>query len=144
MLGLCFAGGKSLSEWMVIEGWALAYTRFSPEYVAQEKAAREAQRGVWSGAFIAPWDWRHRDKQTVVLGALSVPITAQAELLDPASSEGAPSPDCTIKGNINRDGDRVYHVPGQGSYGSINMSKPGKRWFCSEEEAQASGWRKAR
>ena len=73
---------------MVREGYALAFVKYSTVYVDDEIAAREAQRGLWSGAFIAPWDWRHRDKGTVVLVALSVPITAQAQLLEPVSAVG--------------------------------------------------------
>lgn len=144
MLALCSAAGENLNEWMVTEGFALAYTRFSQQYVAQERTAREAKRGMWRGAFIAPWEWRHRDRETVILGAYSVPITAQSMLLAPASSEGAPSPECTIKGNVNRKGEHIYHMPGQHSYGVINMVGSGKRWFCSEDEAQAAGWRRAR
>ena len=125
------------------EGWALAFVRYSKTYVADEAAAREARRGIWSGAFIAPWDWRHRNPKTVVLGAVAVPITAQAELLAPASAIQAPSPDCIIKGNINRKGERIYFQPGQLEYARVNMTKPGTPWFCSEEEAQAAGWRPA-
>ncbi len=97
VLGLCSVEDENLNQWMVTEGWALAYTRFSQEYDAQERAAREAQRGMWSGAFIAPWDWRHRDRQTVILGAYSVPVMAQSTLLAPASSEEAPSLECTTR-----------------------------------------------
>jgi len=52
---------------------------------------------------------------------------------------------CNIKGNINSKGDRIYHSPGSGSYGAtkINESK-GERWFCSEAEAKAAGWRAPR
>jgi hypothetical protein len=46
----------------------------------------------------------------VILGALVVPINAQALLLGPSATEGAPSPDCTIKGNLNRNGERIYHL----------------------------------
>jgi hypothetical protein len=77
------------------------------------------------------WDWRHRDKGTTILGPLSVPITAQKQLLEPFSAEGAPSHDCIIKGNVNREGERIYHMPGGNSYAKINMDVPGKRWFCS-------------
>jgi hypothetical protein len=94
--------------------------------------------------FFAPWDWRHRDRDTVILGALSVPVTAQAELLAPASSATAPSPECTIKGNVNRKGERIYHMPGQIAYARVNMQDPQKRWFCSEDEARAAGWRPAK
>ena len=110
----------------------------------EEKIAREEQKGLWAGAFIAPWDWRHRGKHTIISGSVSVPITAQAQLLAPASSLTAPSPECIIKGNTNRKGERIYHVPGQIAYSKINMANPGKRWFCSEEEAQAAGWRPAK
>jgi hypothetical protein len=42
-------------------------------YVADEDYAREHQVGLWTGAFIAPWDWRHRGTQTIILGAYRVP-----------------------------------------------------------------------
>jgi hypothetical protein len=78
-----------------------------------------------------------------VLGSLSVPVTAQALLLAPASASGAPSPECIIKGNVNRKGERIYHRPGSASYAQVNMNAAGKRWFCTEDEAQAAGWRPA-
>ena len=48
------------------------------------------------------------------------------------------------KGNINRKGERIYHTPGQQAY-SVTRINPtaGERWFCSEAEASAAGWRKA-
>ena len=52
---------------MVREGWALAYVQYSREYVTDEAAARDQRKGVWAGAFIAPWDWRHRDMRTAIL-----------------------------------------------------------------------------
>ena len=83
-------------------GWALSYTRFSHDYDADEKAAREAKAGMWQGAFIAPWDWRVRNKKTAILGAAKPPENAHAILLASASGSVAPSPDCTIKGNVNQ------------------------------------------
>ncbi len=142
-LAVCNVAGEGLNAWMVREGWALAFVRYSKAYVPDEETAREARRGLWNGAFIAPWDWRHRNRQTVVLGAISVPITAQAELLAPVSAAEAPSPSCVIKGNVNRKGERIYFRPGQLDYARVNMEKPGKRWFCTEDEAKAAGWRPA-
>ncbi|KAA1174630.1 hypothetical protein FP026_29725 [Rhizobium tropici] len=58
------------------------------------------------------------------------------ELYDPA---------CTIKGNISYNGGKkIYHMPGQEYYVEtvITYSK-GERWFCSEADARAAGWRKA-
>jgi hypothetical protein len=54
--------------------------------------------------------------------------------------------DCVIKGNINRyGGERIYHMPGDTYYGLtiVNLAA-GERWFCSEAEARAAGWRRAR
>lgn len=64
-------------------------------------------------SFIAPWDWQHRTKTTIILGAASVPVDAQKILFDGVSSSEAPSPECVIKGNVNRKGERIYHLPGQ-------------------------------
>jgi nuclease-like protein len=143
VLAVCSVAGEDLNAWMVSQGLALAYIQFSKAYVAEEASAREAQRGMWSGAFVAPWEWRNRNERTVIRGALAVPTNAKEILLAPASSAGAPSPQCIIKGNANSKGERIYHMPGQTNYGSINMAKPGKRWFCTEDDAQAAGWRKA-
>lgn len=52
---------------------------------------------------------------------------------------------CDIKGNISRTGARIYHVPGDRYYESTRISPPrGERWFCTEAEARAAGWRRAR
>lgn len=64
----------------------------------------------------------------------------------------APSPSkligvgCNIKGNISIDtGERIYHVPGQAGYSATRISlQYGERWFCSEAEARAAGWRRSR
>ena len=58
----------------------------------------------------------------------------------------APAPaGCVIKGNIADDGEKIYHVPGQEHYDETVIS-PGKgeRMFCTEDEAVAAGWRKAK
>jgi hypothetical protein len=81
---------------------------------------------------------------TVILGPLSVPTHTQKLLLQPASAAEAQSADCTIKGNLNRKGERIYHLPGSLDYAKIKMAAPGKRWFCTEEEAEAAGWRPAK
>jgi hypothetical protein len=49
----------------------------------------------------------------------------------------------SIKENVNRKGERIYHIPGQRDYASINPIFHEKRWFCSTEEAEAAGWRRA-
>jgi hypothetical protein len=129
---------------MVQQGWALAYVKYSSAHRQVEEDARTNQRGLWRGAFIAPWDWRHRSKQTVILGSRSVPIDAQKILLAPSGTDGAPSPECLIKGNVSRNGERIYYMPDQKFYPRIDMSKDGgRRWFCTPEEAEVAGWRRA-
>src|ERR1035441_6786642 len=107
----CEVDGEDIQKWMVKNGWALSYARFSHDYDADEKAAREAKAGMWQGAFIAPWDWRVRNKKTTILGAVKPSPNAHAILLASASGSVAPSPDCTIKGNVNGSGECIYHTP---------------------------------
>ena len=58
IVAICFAGGADLGSWLVEQGWALAFRRYSTAYVAQEHAAESARRGMWRGEFVPPWDWR--------------------------------------------------------------------------------------
>lgn len=49
---------------------------------------------------------------------------------------------CRIKGNISGKGKKVYHVPGSRFYAQTEIeTAAGERWFCTEEEAIAAGWR---
>jgi hypothetical protein len=61
-------------------------------------------------------------------------------------AEKAPASTCNIKGNISvKNGERIYHVPGQKYYVETKIeARRGERWFCSEAEARAAGWRKSR
>jgi endonuclease YncB( thermonuclease family) len=68
-LATCSTNDSDLGAWLVGEGLALAFIRYSHVYVADEAIARAAQNGMWTGAFIAPWDWRARTASTAVLGA---------------------------------------------------------------------------
>lgn len=52
---------------------------------------------------------------------------------------------CDIKGNVSTRGERIYHVPGQKYYDDTRISAShGERWFCSEKEARAAGWRRSK
>ncbi len=52
---------------------------------------------------------------------------------------------CDIKGNISYSTkEKIYHMPGQEYYlQTVITPMSGERWFCTEEEAIANGWRKA-
>jgi endonuclease YncB( thermonuclease family) len=141
----CEVDGEDIQKWLVASGWALAYVRFTHDYEADEKAAREAKAGMWQGAFIAPWDWRVRNKKTAILGAAKPPPNAHAILQASASGPVAPSPECTIKGNVNGAGECIYHTPASRWYAKIKMQvSKGTRWFCSVEDAEAAGCRETK
>ncbi len=61
----CMVGRTDIGGWMVTEGWALAYRRYSIDYVPHEAKARIARKGIWRGDFMPPWEWRKmkRDKK---------------------------------------------------------------------------------
>ena len=100
LVARCQVTGQDVGRWMVAQGWALAFIRYSSAYVDDERASRSARRGLWGGAFIAPWDWRSRSTSTVIHGAVSVPASAQKILLNAASEAGTPDRACAIKGNF--------------------------------------------
>jgi hypothetical protein len=82
----------------------------------------------------------------ITLGLLAVGAAGIMSTEDLLSSLSGTPKDCNIKGNISIDtGERIFHVPGQEYYTATNISPQyGERWFCSEAEAWAAGWRKAR
>jgi len=132
-VGDCFtADGRSVQEWMVTNGWALDWPHYSGgAYARLQENARRKGRGVWQGRFDIPWEWRAAQRQGDSRGVVS------------AAETGGES-GCVIKGNINSAGERIYHAPGQKDYGRTKISgQKGERWFCSDEEAQAAGWRPA-
>ena len=100
-------------------------------------AALLRSKGVgraWAGTFDAPWDWRRRSAGEPYLD----------ETPGPDFGNGA-SGDCLIKGNINRDGERIYHLPGSAYYDATVIDESaGERWFCTEAQALAEGWRASR
>ncbi len=58
IIARCAVTGEDLGAWMVLEGLALAYRRYSLDYVDQEADAQAARRGIWAGEFVKPWEWR--------------------------------------------------------------------------------------
>ena len=61
-VGVCSSGGVDLNAWLVANGWALAYRRFSDDYADEEEQARSNRRGVHRGEFVEPWDWRRGER----------------------------------------------------------------------------------
>lgn len=59
IVAICSVGGTDLNRWLVSEGYAVAYQDYSIRYLFQEFQARSAGRGIWSGEFQNPADYRH-------------------------------------------------------------------------------------
>ena len=134
IVAVCRSGAVDLGAEMARSGLAVAYRRYSNDYVDEENEARAAHRGVWAGEFARPEDYRHDERD-------AAPQTRST----PAPQQRSPRDGCDIKGNINSADERIYHVPGTSSYENtvVDESK-GERWFCTESEAKAAGWRSPR
>ncbi|MEP4554592.1 MAG: thermonuclease family protein [Tateyamaria sp.] len=118
----CDVGGVDMGREIVSLGWAFAYRRYGMDYDLDEVTADAADRGLHGFHVQSPAQFR----ATRVKGRIPL------------------DPNCRIKGNISKHG-QIFHVPGQEFYErtGINLSR-GERWFCSNTEARAAGWRAAR
>lgn len=133
----CSVGTTDINRAMVESGYATAYRRYSDDYAAAEGLAKAAKRGLWSGTFEAPRDYRVEQRAIDQAGReLHVRPAART----PArSSDWAGRSQCRIKGNQNRRGQWIYHLPGMPYY---DQTRP-EQIFCTEAEAQAAGYRRA-
>lgn len=119
----CFVGETDIGRTLVQQGLAFAFRKYSMDYDLDEKAAFVAGRGLHAHTVQPPA--QHR--------------------LTRIRGRDAPDAGCTIKGNISGKGVRIYHVQGQEHYDRTGIrTDKGERWFCSEAEARAAGWRAAR
>ena len=119
-LGVCFLDQQDVNAWMVRQGHAWAFVKYSTSYVKEEAQARAQHIGIWQGEAIPAWDYRAQRWAKV--------------------EEQAPQ-GCAIKGNVTAHG-KIYHMPWSPWYAQIRMdAEKGKRWFCTEAEAVAAGWR---
>jgi endonuclease YncB( thermonuclease family) len=147
-IGICMVDGEtaSLNQMLVREGFALnSEPAARGRFKADEAAAKDAHSGLWKGCFAAPQEFRRWQKTTTLMGAScrSDKDRELREILFP--DEPAMPPGCPIKaklavrarvtGNVG-----IYHMQSCRSY--AGLTKP-ERWFCSEEDAQAAGFRKA-
>ncbi|MET3415191.1 endonuclease YncB(thermonuclease family) [Methylobacterium sp. 1030] len=137
-VAVCRKGDEDLSAWMVSQGYAMAYQRYSRDYLGAETTARALKRGLWAGTFDPPSDWRRAKR--------AGGVETRPEMEKPPAAAPAPvQTACAIKGNISRKGDKIYHLPGSRDYDrTVIDTSAGERVFCNEDEAKAAGWRAAR
>jgi endonuclease YncB( thermonuclease family) len=60
-LAECFVNDLSLSRFLVREGYAFAYRKYSKKFIIDEDFARKNKIGMWSMQFEYPWDWRKKN-----------------------------------------------------------------------------------
>ena len=56
----CFVNKKSLSKYLVRNGYAFAYRRYSKKFIKDEQYAKENKLGLWSMTFEYPWEYRRK------------------------------------------------------------------------------------
>ena len=61
ILAECFVNDLSLSRFLVREGYAFAYRKYSKKFINDEDFARKNKIGTWSMQFEYPWDWRKKN-----------------------------------------------------------------------------------
>ena len=60
LIAICYVGSFNINEQMVAAGWAMAYRKYSKDYVRAETFAKARREGLWRGMFVPPWEWRRR------------------------------------------------------------------------------------
>ncbi|RIX27035.1 thermonuclease family protein [Sphingomonas edaphi] len=133
-LARCSVGQVDVNRTMVATGYAVAFRRYSADYVSAEESAKASRRGIWAGSFQMPSEVR-AERGT---GRPTKP-SAKSRSTRPQYAFGAVS-SCNIKGNHSRRGEFIYHLPGMKYYNQTRA----EAMFCSEAEARAAGYRRAR
>lgn len=126
LLAYFYADGESVQEQLLEEGFArVAYvfppnTRYVDEFRTAESEAKDAEIGIWE------YENYSTDR------GFNEDAYQQTET-DSPDIDG----ECRIKGNINRSGNKIYHLPGSPSYEETNP----EQWFCTEQQAKDAGFR---
>ena len=58
----CFKDKININAWMVRNGYAVAYRKYSKKFIADEVIAKKNKSGLWNGTFDMPWEWRKKNK----------------------------------------------------------------------------------
>lgn len=127
LLRYVYLNNTFINDYLVRQGYAHASTfppdvKYQDQFTQAEREARQNNMGLWS----------------VCQSQASTP--AQIQTITTQTGESG----CNIKGNISTKGEKIYHMPGQKYYTKtvIDTTK-GEKYFCTEEEARNSGFRKS-
>jgi endonuclease YncB( thermonuclease family) len=147
-VGVCAVEGDtaSLNQALVRLGFAISFEPAVKVHLKEDTdAAKASARGIWKGCFVAPQEFRAGKKDGALLGASCQADHDAAIRAVLFPDDPAMPPACSIKGKFAVRA----HVTGnvgiyqlQACTGYPTLTKP-DRWFCSEDDAQAAGFRRA-
>lgn len=132
-IAICNIGYMEINRTMVEQGWAVAFRKYSAAYVSAETQAKFENRGIWISEFELPEHYRIARQDSV--NNKRHKQTPAANISGSKAHDGS----CTIKGNRNRRGEWIYHLPGMPYY---DVTRP-EDIFCTEEAARKAGYRRA-
>jgi endonuclease YncB( thermonuclease family) len=147
-IGICTVEGEtaSLNQLLVRQGFALNFEPYARGRFREEEAgAKDNRRGLWKGCFVAPQEFRRGRKDGALLGK-SCRADKDRDIRAALFPDNPTMPSgCSIKGKFAvrarvTGNVGVYHLQGCRSYPALTTPD---RWFCSEGDAQAAGFRKA-
>lgn len=114
--------GLDLAAELATRGLALVHPRGPRDYWPNRNEGRTRGAGLWSGLYVTPWDWR----------------AGRRVLTHIADERG-----CAVKGKIDARGVKRILMPFDPAYAAEAVDRAaGERWFCTEAEAHAAGWRR--
>ncbi len=62
-VAICYVNEININQWMVENGWAIAYRYYSTDYIVEEKHARDNKLGIWKSDFMKPYAYRQQNKK---------------------------------------------------------------------------------
>jgi len=134
-LARCRVGDLDINRTLVALGYAVAFRRYALDYTSAEESAKVNRRGLWSGTFEMPSEYRHPE----LARPPSPPMRRPVARMSPRISNSTKNAACRIKGNRNRKGQWIYHLPGMPYYEQTRAED----MFCTEAQARAAGYRRA-
>ena len=61
LIGECYKRNENLNAWLVSNGYAVAYRKYSKKYIPNERNAKNNNLGIWQGKFEMPWNFRRKN-----------------------------------------------------------------------------------
>lgn len=127
MLAYIYVDGENVQQKLLEEGLArVAYifppnTRYVDEFKKASKIAEEKNLGVWD------------TEDYVTNRGFDATVGSNNGIVKEKQTSGK----CNIKGNINRQGKKIYHVSTGKYYEQTNPEV----WFCTEQDAIEAGFK---